>query len=667
MVKDNNMQKIAVLITCFNSERFIARSLNSIHEMNVKGNVNVYIYDDCSTDSTREIIESAKGKYNYNISVLTGEVNVGPGVARNILIDSIVDEKYFIICDSDDSFKSNLIEELEPIIDVGIYDVIEFKHYYHNLNTNYITIPKNFIEKHGNVSLFEKEFFLKNNFYAWGKAYRTEFIKKQNIRFAEYRLYEDTKFVFNAVTQAKKYYSIDKYLFVSHPEADSETRKVIGSAHIECFSKAMEDVDGIEFYNSHAKKIIFFELFNRCKRYAIKTDMDHRESEKFLLDKWINLDTVKNIPKTEMLLHDYNISKLPKVKKSIWLKKPISYIYNYKPILSYIQNKYKNTTKFALVKLLHHEYKYTVFQGFDYTFRGNSKYQFLKLLAEGVEHLKFITESEAVPKIFRVKPYSSEHMYYLANAKTVYLESYEELNFCINEKTKLIQMWHGIPLKLMMLDSFEKSKPGVAQKKLNNMKRWDEFYYTGEYNKDKFKSAFELYDSQFVEKTPPRIEFMSSCRAQDIKYFKDKYKIGSDKFVISYFPTWRDSWKKNPRNMSGLLEHKNIVLPENAVVIEKTHPYVSVNRKYGGKVINGNHFDTEELLLISDVVISDYSSIIFDAQHLGKKVFLLCKDMEDYIKNRGLYREFQIMFKDDIYVSEFNIMRVVSEYKRDFL
>ncbi|MGL5007901.1 MAG: CDP-glycerol glycerophosphotransferase family protein [Plesiomonas sp.] len=212
--------------------------------------------------------------------------------------------------------------------------------------------------------------------------------------------------------------------------------------------------------------------------------------------------------------------------------------------MRYIQKKYKNNTKFSLVKFLHHKYKYTVFQGFDYAFRGNSKYLFLSLLSKGVQHLKFITESELVPRHFRVKPYSSEHMYYLANAKTVYLESYEELNFSVNPKTELIQMWHGIPLKLMMLDSFEKSKPGVAQKKLNNMKRWDVFYYTGDYSKNKFKSAFELNERQFIEKTPPRLSFMSKCNQSDIRYFKDKYKIPRDKFIISYFPTWRDSWKK---------------------------------------------------------------------------------------------------------------------------
>ena len=81
-----------------------------------------------------------------------------------------------------------------------------------------------------------------------------------------------------------------------------------------------------------------------------------------------------------------------------------------------------------------------------------------------MQDIKFVTESNEVPNQFKVKPYSSEHMYYLANAKKVYLESYEELNFVVNEKTELVQMWHGIPLKLMMLDSFEKSKPGVAQK-----------------------------------------------------------------------------------------------------------------------------------------------------------------------------------------------------------
>ncbi|MGL5007900.1 MAG: glycosyltransferase family 2 protein [Plesiomonas sp.] len=312
--KDCSIDKIAILITCFNSAEFITRSLDSINNMILKKDVNVYIYDDCSTDHTISIIESRKEQYNYNIYILSGKENVGPGIARNRLINAIRDEKYFIICDADDSFKSDLLEELNPIIDKNIYDIIEFKHYYHNLTNNYITIPRNFIEKHGEISSFEKEFFLKNNFYSWGKAYRSSFIKKNNICFSEYRLYEDTKFVFDAITKAEKYYSIDKYLFISHPESNSETRKITGDLHIKCFSQAMKDVDSIEFYNTYAKKIVFFELFNRCKRYSTKTSTDQYDAEKFLLDTWINLETVKKIPETEMALHNYNVEKISNKK-----------------------------------------------------------------------------------------------------------------------------------------------------------------------------------------------------------------------------------------------------------------------------------------------------------------------------------------------------------------
>ena len=62
------------------------------------------------------------------------------------------------------------------------------------------------------------------------------------------------------------------------------------------------------------------------------------------------------------------------------------------------------------------------------------------------------------------------------------------------------------------------------------------------------------------------------------------------------------------------------------------------------------------------MILSDYSSIIFDAQALGKPVYLFCKDIEGYIKNRGLYPEFERMFKDDIYVSEFILMRDIKRH-----
>jgi len=80
-------------------------------------------------------------------------------------------------------------------------------------------------------------------------------------------------------------------------------------------------------------------------------------------------------------------------------------------------------------------------------------------------------------------------------------------------------------------------------------------------------------------------------------------------------------------------------LPENYIIIYKEHS-MGKYKSYNENVIVPNEdIDLQELILISDIVISDYSSIIFDAITINIPFYLYIMDFEKYSRARGIYED----------------------------
>lgn len=122
------MIKISVIITTYNSDRYLQRLINSLYRqegINEKFELEVIAVDDCSTDSTLDILARNQINY-YQIETNSG----GPNKGRNIGL-KVCTGDYIIITDHDDEWLSNrVLEQLKyvvkaPIITCG-YNVINF-------------------------------------------------------------------------------------------------------------------------------------------------------------------------------------------------------------------------------------------------------------------------------------------------------------------------------------------------------------------------------------------------------------------------------------------------------------------------------------------------------------------------------------------------------------
>lgn len=100
-------EKISVLMPAFNAADFIVESIESLINQTFR-DIEIYILDDCSSDNTRDIIESYSNKFHF-INVYYNKENLGIAASRNKLLN-LAKGDYIAWCDSDDLFHRNKLE-----------------------------------------------------------------------------------------------------------------------------------------------------------------------------------------------------------------------------------------------------------------------------------------------------------------------------------------------------------------------------------------------------------------------------------------------------------------------------------------------------------------------------------------------------------------------------
>lgn len=189
------MNDVTVIIPVYNSEKYISRCIDSVLNQTYK-KFNILIIDDGSKDSSKDIIEEYKNKYD-NIKAIFQE-NMGVSKTRNKAI-SMVTTKYTMFIDNDDFIDENYIQKHLEIAEEGDYDIVLSG--YRRPNENGKIIKK--------MSLEDTEWSKFLVFAPWAKIYRTDYLIKNNIEFLDNNIGEDVYFNIQAMLLTKKIKIID--------------------------------------------------------------------------------------------------------------------------------------------------------------------------------------------------------------------------------------------------------------------------------------------------------------------------------------------------------------------------------------------------------------------------------------------------------------------------
>lgn len=291
-----------------------------------------------------------------------------------------------------------------------------------------------------------------------------------------------------------------------------------------------------------------------------------------------------------------------------------------------------------------------VFQSFGgRSYSGNPKYMYEYLVKSGYKG-KMIwalrNQFEDIPDPGKkVKIESLKYYYYLSRAEYVVSNLNMQDGVKKRKKMKFIQTWHGTPLKKISFD-VPKNSPSYDKKFLKKFKKrvskWDLLLAQNNYSKDRFKSAFK-YDGLIDVIGHPINDILVENSEDTIMKIKDKIKIDKEKKVILYAPTWRD---KSKYVLDLDLEELHNNLSDEYIILVKSHYFVNTSLdtdKYSGFVYDVSKYgDIQELILISDILITDYSSVMFDFAVTRKPMIFFAHDL-DYYKSslRGFYFDFE--------------------------
>ena len=202
---ETNCPKVSVIIPVYNVEQYLEQSLNSVINQTLK-EIEIICIDDCSTDGSLNILKEYAQKDN-RIKIVKQERNQGQGVARNIGLD-IATGEYIMFLDPDDWFELDACEVAYNQISKNKNDIVFFNLYNYNEERDYGIIDnfrlRSFWSYTNNpqIKLKDLNTFEIVSAEIWYKIYRTEFLNKNNIRFATIRFGEDCLFTITAYLYA---------------------------------------------------------------------------------------------------------------------------------------------------------------------------------------------------------------------------------------------------------------------------------------------------------------------------------------------------------------------------------------------------------------------------------------------------------------------------------
>lgn len=246
--------------------------------------------------------------------------------------------------------------------------------------------------------------------------------------------------------------------------------------------------------------------------------------------------------------------------------------------------------------------------------------------------------------------------------KTVKIDSIEYFKMCLQAKVWItnsgitrylnfkpagnifINTWHGIPMKKIGIDEVNVKKSRLFSRKWFEFSLADVNLACYKYDQKILEHVFDADEVNVKVWGLPRDDQLFNGELEDQqKQIKEKLGIASDKKVILYAPTVRgenvdligntyfDNCLKLDKWQEELADY---------VILYRAHYYIDQIKDldcYDNVIDVSQYDDLNQLLLVADILISDYSSIIFDYSILEKPIYLYTYDLEQYQKYQGLY------------------------------
>lgn len=722
------------IIIPFNSEkRFLKDCLDSLREEKLTDMETIIIINGISKDKEKsnnlDSINELINGYESDLNIITKifDENIGVAKARNEGLE-LASGKYIYFIDSDDYIHEGCLNILVNIAKETDADLINGKRvrtYYirerfeeelEKRDYDFLRDKKSILDKIKNMNkskeMTDLESFIQD---LVAKAIIEEevltalhcLMKKDLIdsKFNENKKYfSDYEFILNVFKNAKSYQTDKKSIYAKRLRDDRVNYPSLNQeADIDKFKIAYENykeilglVESIE--DEEKKKLLKDEFDEKFIRYYFYRFSRQYRSNKNDVWRTEYFDMMSEIART---FDSYNIEKNKKEIKALQNhdRKTVEKLMNLrlaKRKASNIIFRNKNKKNAILKTIYLNKYNkepikqnsivFESFRGDFYT--DNPKYIYEYLLKNYGDNFEYVwvindkrTKIPGNPK--KVKRLTLEYYHTMATSKYWVLNGRQHSSLLKRDEQVLLETWHGTPLKKLGLDleNLYSGSPKYQKRVDKDSKNWDYLVSPNKYTTNILKRCF-AYDGEMLETGYPRNDILSNADEKLADEIKAKLNLPKDKKIILYAPTWRDDefFEAGQYKFTLKLDLKRMQeeLSDEYIILTRLHYFIANNldlSDYKGFAFDESKYDDiAELYLISDILITDYSSVFFDYANLKRPMLFYTYDLDSYGDViRGFYFDMEnnvpgplLFTTEEVIDSIKNIEKINEQYREKY-
>ena len=261
----------------------------------------------------------------------------------------------------------------------------------------------------------------------------------------------------------------------------------------------------------------------------------------------------------------------------------------------------------------------------------------------------------------------------IANSKVILLDDfYPNIhNFKLKSSTKLIQLWHAVgAFKTFGFSRI--GKVGGTSQKSPNHRNYDYAIVSSDEIKKFYAEGFGLSDEKVLATGIPRTDvfFKEEYRKKISEKIYKQYPVFKDKKVILFAPTFRGIGKDDAHYPMDKFKIEEFIdsLDNNQdyVLIIKHHPFIRKKTKIPSKYkdicfdLSANS-EINDILFITDILITDYSSVVFESSILDIPMLFYSYDLDDYIRDRDFYYDYKAFVPGKIVFNQKNLVESINQ------
>ncbi|WP_246092664.1 CDP-glycerol glycerophosphotransferase family protein [Terrilactibacillus laevilacticus] len=277
---------------------------------------------------------------------------------------------------------------------------------------------------------------------------------------------------------------------------------------------------------------------------------------------------------------------------------------------------------------------------------GNFEYVYKELINRDIKFdYKFVLKVEKKNKIEVLLL-----VYYLATSKFIFLDDYYPLIYPlkIRKNAEVIQLWHAVGA----FKKFGYSRvglPGGPHIKSKSHRNYTKAIVSSKNVIKHYSEGFGISEDKILSTGIPRTDlFFDENKKEKIrKKFFNKYPFLKNKKIITFAPTFRGNGKKSAHYPFQVVDLEKLYssFSKDYIFLFKMHPFIKqkiiIPDEYKEFFYDFSTFrEINQLLIVTDILITDYSSVCFEFALLNKPMVFFAFDMENYLKTRNFYYKY---------------------------